>query len=115
MSVPVPFTTHRDPAPLGLHPPSMHPTAPAAPHSVLTQGQLQRPGAGDMLGDSRPLLSPCCPLTQPLLRARDLQEAAVLSNIRTRFERQLIYVSFGAHSVPQRPQTRGLWGGVITL
>lgn len=31
---------------------------------------------------------------------RDLQEAAVLSNIRTRFERQLIYVRAGAQSIP---------------
>ena len=37
----------------------------------------------------------------------------MLSNIRTRFERQLIYVSLGVHSVPPKdPHARG---GVIAL
>lgn len=94
MSVPIPFATHPIPSP--------------------TRGPLQPPGTGDAadtLGDSRHLLSPCHPLMQPLLRARDLQEAAVLSNIRTRFERQLIYVSLGTHSIPPKTVAVGFLGG----
>lgn len=53
------------------------------------------------MGTADTPLSLCHPLIQPLLHARDLQEAAVLNNLRTRFERQLIYVSLGGHSIPQ--------------
>lgn len=118
MSVPFPFATCGDTArrgPTGLQPPPMHPMAPAAPCPVLSRHRVHSslPGLG-MLGtlrDSRHLLSLHYPLTQPLLHTRDLQEAAVLSNIRTRFERQLIYVSLGVHGIPQRPRVWGLHGG----
>lgn len=36
----------------------------------------------------------------------------MLSNLRTRFERQLIYVSLGRDSIPQRLQVWSPWGAI---
>lgn len=120
MSVPIPSTTRRDPAPrgpTGLQP-FPHLTAPAAPHPIPAQGLLQPPGAGDggdTLGDGGHLLVPPPPpnaasaLRQgpPRSRGAEQHPDAVRAPAHLRKIR-------GARHPPETPGVGSL-GGVIAL